>query len=213
MTKEKKPPINWDDVIADYASGMIITDIARKYNKPHQMFYKAKKRDGWDDILKAKGNKYQKELVERKEQMQRDEAHTDSLMRLELDDMQLTKLSNMLAAISNGMSVERAKEYALIPKATFNSWMKDEPRLADTISAVAREWENHHLKNIMKHSARDWKASQWLLQHTKLTKEDYTSSEQSSGGVTVVLKFERGDILDTEGRVIDAKFEEVKQDK
>lgn len=108
-------------------------------------------------------------------------------------------IDNICKAIGNGLTNKDACALCGIPEDTFYSWLRDAEKgtrnkdhlkqkikLAQSVKRAESTFKAFHLKNIIKSSNEDWKASAWMLER-KFPKE-YAKVDRNA----VVLSTDNG---------------------
>lgn len=110
-----------------------------------------------------------------------------------------TVIEDICKAIGNGLTNKDACALCGIPEDTFYSWLRDAEKgtrnkdhlkqkikLAQSVKKAESAFKAYHLKNIIKSSNDDWKASAWMLER-KFPKE-YAKVDRNA----VVLSTDNG---------------------
>jgi hypothetical protein len=84
---------------------------------------------------------------------------------------------------------------------TFSDWLNDDAEYAQLLAAKRAQFLGERVQHIA--TAKDWKASAFLLARDKATREQY-GEHASDKGPTIILNIQRSDV-DSDGIVIDGE--------
>jgi len=101
----------------------------------------------------------------------------------------------LLLRIQEGNFYEDAYALAGIPESTFYEWKKNHPEFLEAIKKADIICKSLHIKNIKKHSDKQWQASAWYLER-RYPNEFRERKEFEHKGKLTLEEFLSGDDFD-----------------
>ena len=119
----------------------------------------------------------------------------DSIVRDRRGNVRITPevVADVLACVGNGLSIDRALVKVGVTSAGVSKWRSQNRALDQRFLRAEAEWEGKMVAIIANASAKDWKASTWLLERraqgwVPVTKAELTGA---GGGPLAIMTLSR----------------------
>ncbi len=171
-------PIDWDQVRLRFEAGQtpyaISQDLGGRPSK--QGIAKRAHKEGWTRRENALSIAEQLPIVERARALTGPTKCTAE------------RIAFVLELVGKGSPIKLAASAAGISDKTLKRWMADDPQLEEQVRQARAGKLSEWISHIDRHSERDWKAADRLLQ---VSPDAGDFNQVNTGGITIVLNIDR----------------------
>ena len=183
MPAPPKPGVDWNQIRREYEAGRSAYELGKRHPVTKQAILLRKDKEGWRDPEPH-------ELVDRSDL----ETQIRALPSIVTNE-DYTSIRTPEKAIA---ILEDYEKYGGLARAancvghhlkSLQEWMEQDPQFSALLLQAKVRFEQERLNSIQGAEKRgDWKASQYLLEKSPATKEQYQGNQEKSGGITVIFQ-------------------------